>query len=193
MRRRSVLVFGAAVVLVLGVAAGIAYALFNVSGTGSGTASVGNLQMTNTDNGSYVVNFAGEYPSYSASGSLTITNTGNVQADPMTLTIGTPTNKTCAQNALGCAVGVGTSADLAGEATITVVDTTTGRTVIASTPIDSAVSHGAYALNSTGGGPTWLVGEFHSFTVTVTVPSGAGNAYQGTSTNFALNFNGTVG
>src|SRR5271165_4031321 len=131
MRRRSVLL-SVAVVLALGLGAGIAWAMFNVTGTGSGTASVGTLAMTNTDSGTYVVNFTGEYPSFSSSGSLTLTNSGNVPANSMTLSVGTPSDHACG---LVCPSGVGTSTDLSGEATITVVDTTTSTTIFGPTSI----------------------------------------------------------
>jgi len=193
MRRRTLSLFGAAVVLVLGIGAGVAYAVFSAQGTGSGTASVGTLAMTNSDPGTYVVTFTGEYPGYSQSGSLTLTNSGNVPAGAMSLTVGAAANQTCATNLLGCAAGVGTSNDLSGVATISVVDTTTTKTVLPATSIDFAHGHGSYPLNSKFGGASWLVGEAHTFTVTVSVPASAGNAYQGTSTNFALTFNGTVG
>ena len=110
----------------------------------------------------------------------------------MTLTFSDPTNKTCADNGLGCATGVGTSSDLSGEATISVVDNTTNTTVVAATSIDNAIAHGPYALSGTGG-TSWTVGEAHSFTVTVSVPRDADNSYQGTSTSFDATFNGTVG
>jgi len=193
MKRRAPFIVAAAVVLILGIGAGVAYALFSSQGSGTGTASVGTLQMTNTDPGTYIVNFTGEYPSFSSSGNLTLTNSGSVPAASMTLVIGTPTNKTCATNGLGCASGVGTSNDLSGEATITVFDSTTHATIINGVTIDSAVAHGPYHLNGTGGGASWAVSEPHSFTVTVTVPQSAGNDYQGTSTSFAATFNGTVG
>lgn len=188
--RRSV-VIGVAVALAAGL--GVAFAYFTSTGSGTGSASVGTLQMTNSDNGTYIVNFTGEYPNFSSSGTLTLTNSGTVPASSMTLTIGTPTNKTCASNGLTCATGVGTSTDLSGEATIAVVDNTTGTTVLAATTIDSAVSHGPYSLGGTGGGATWQPGEAHSFTVTLSVPQSAGNTYQGTSTSFPATFNGTVG
>lgn len=193
MRRRIPLVIAAALVLALGLGVGVAYAFFSSGGTGSGSASVGSLQMTNTDNGTYIVNFTGEYPSFSSSGTLTLTNSGNVPAGSMTLSFSDVTNYTCAENSLGCAAGVGTSADLSGEATISVVDNTTATTVVPATSIDNAVSHGAYDLDGAGGGASWAVSEAHSFTVTVAVPQGAGNDYQGTSTSFEATFNGTVG
>ena len=87
---------------------------------------------------------------------------------------------------------MGTSNDLSGEATITVVDTTTATTVVNTTSIDDAVAHGPYDLNGTGKS-AWQVGEAHSITVTVSVPEDADNGYQGTSTSFDATFNGTVG
>ena len=192
MRRRTVFVFGALVALLLGLGAGAAYAFFSSSGTGTGAASVGTLQMTNSDNGTYIVEFSGEYPNFSASSTLVLTNSGTVPAGAMTLSFANPTNKTCAGNGLDCAPGVGTSPDLSGEATITVVDTTTSTTVVDTTSIDNAVAHGPYDLAGTGG-TSWTVGEAHSFTVTVAVPKEADNSYQGTSTSFAATFNGTVG
>jgi len=190
---RGPIVLGVVVALLLGLGAGVAYAFFSSHGTGTGSGSVGTLQMTNTNNGTYVVNFTGAYPNFSSSGTLTLTNSGTVPAGAMTLTIGAATNNTCAQNALGCAAGVGTSTHLSGEATISVYDNKTHTTVIAATTIDSAHSHAPYALTGTGVGGSWPVGEAHSFTVTIAVPLGADNTFQGTSTSFALNFNGTVG
>lgn len=190
LRRPVVIGVVAALVLGAGVAA---FAYFTSTGSGHGSSSVGTLQMTNTKNGTYIVNFTGEYPNFSSSGTLTLTNSGTVPASSMTLTIGAPTNNTCASNGLSCATGVGTSTDLSGEATISVVDNTTSATVLAMTTIDSAASHGPYSLGGTGGGASWQAGEAHSFTVTVSVPQSAGNTYQGTSTSFAATFNGTVG
>lgn len=183
MRGRSLILVGLVAVVVVAVT-GVAFAYFTATGSGTGAATVGTLAITKADNGGYTVNFTGQYPGASQSGNITITNSGNVPTTSVTLAIGTPVDTACSV----CPAGVGTSTDLSGEATLTVVDTTTHTTVINGVTIDVAHGHGSYTINGTGGIGLWAVGEAHTFTVTVAVPTGADNTYQGTATGFTATF-----
>ena len=98
----------------------------------------------------------------------------------------------------------GTSA-LSGMAVVSIKDTTTGTVYVGTggnvnstsnvnpnlVTLTSAASGSPYTINGTAGvGKQWQPNESHSFAVSVQLPLGAGNGYQGTSSTFDLTWNG---
>lgn len=140
-----------------------AYALFTARTTnpGSGVAT-GTLTMSNSKAGTAVFSVSGLRPGDSATGAVTIANTGSLDGT-YTLSI--------ANVAHGGTGGGDLSSIL---------------TVVISDELARSVYAGAFATMPEtalpgAAGVRWASGESHTYTFVVTIPSTAGNAYQDTS------------
>lgn len=141
---------------------------FTSSTTNPGNSvQAGTLTMTNSASGNAVVTSTtglalnNMKPGDSATGSVTITNNGSLPAD-LTLAISNSSNSFPAGD-LDLAIKEGAA------------------TVHSGTVAD----HAPIALGS-----TWAAGESHTYSVTVSIPSTAGNDAQGDTASFRLDWSG---
>ncbi|GAA4265670.1 hypothetical protein [Frondihabitans peucedani] len=140
------------------------------SSTDGGTVS------TNTATCATINKFGGSttmIPGQTVSTPITIKNTGTVAASTFTLTPGA----SCTQSNNGALNGSAT--DLCSKMTVILTNTTAGTTVYSGTLANLAAG-GAIAL------PAAAAGATTGFTFAVTLPSTAGNTYQGLAASLPL-------
>ena len=151
-----------AVLSLLAVAAG-AYAVFTARTSNPGTGvATGTLTMSNSKAGAAIFSTSGMRPGDSATGTVTVTNTGSLDGT-YALSIASVTHG-----------GTG-SGDLSAILTVSIADEL-GRTVYAG----AFASMPETALPGAGGAQ-WAPGEAHTYTFVMTIPATAGNTYQDTS------------
>ncbi|ROQ39541.1 hypothetical protein EDF46_1173 [Frondihabitans sp. PhB188] len=140
------------------------------SSTDGGTVS------TNTATCATINKFGGSttmIPGQTVTTPITIKNTGTVTANTFTLTPGS----SCTQSNNGSLNG--TATDLCSKLTVVVTNTTTSATVFSGT-LTALAAGGAIAL------PTQAAGATTGFSFAVTLPSTAGNTYQGLAASLPL-------
>jgi hypothetical protein len=117
-----------------------------------------------------------------ATGSVTLSIQGSASA--VTLGESNLVSKTCAQNGLGCSSGTGTG-NLAADLILTVIDTTTSRTVYqgAFNGLGQPQPIQVCGSSSKTGCPTWANKESHTLTFSVSFPNTNADLYEGTSTS----------
>jgi len=162
-----VAVSGAAAIGALVVTPGTFGGFTSASSNPGNSVTAGTLTMTNSAANAAVVTAASApskdnmQPGDSATGSVTITNSGSLPAD-MTVSVASVV-----------------SSFPAGTVNLKINE---GSTVV----YDNAVTN----AGPLGLGSTWTAGESHTYTVTVSIPSTAGDAAQGKTASFTLNWNG---
>ena len=164
----TVAVAGAAAFAALAVTPGTFGGFTSTTSNPGNSVQAGTLTMSNSAGGSAVVSAVSAptkgnmQPGDSASGSVTVTNSGTLPAD-MKLSISAATN-TFPIGSLDLVIKEGAAIVYTG----TVANTA-----------------GPIAL-----GTTWAALEAHTYTVTVSIPLGANNDAQGDSASFQLDWNG---
>lgn len=149
--------------------------------------AAGTLTMTNSKASAAILTMSNMQPGDSQLGTLRITNSGSLAA-AMVLNEGSITNN-----------GPAGSGNLAGQLTLLIQDCGTAADA-ACTATSPTVYSGAFngvapntVLSGAGGaGSKWAAGEGHTYQFTVTLPTAAGNEYQGTSASAAFSWNATA-
>jgi spore coat-associated protein N len=164
----TVAVGGAAALSALAITPGTFGGFTSATANPNNSVSSGTLVMTNSATGAAVVTATNGLalnnmkPGDSATGSVTITNSGSLPAD-LTLAISNATN-TFPSGAVTLLIKDGTTTVYTGN--------------VANTPAPIAL------------GGTWAAGASHTYDVTVAIPSAADNTAQGKTASFELDWNG---
>lgn len=142
----------------------------NAAGTTSCSSTDGGTVSTNASTCSTINKYGGSttmIPGQTVTTAIKINNTGTVAANTFTLTGGA-----CTQGTNGTLNG--TATDLCSQMTVVITNTTTSANVFTGT-LAAFAAKGAISL------PTAASGSSTGFSIAVTLPSSAGNTYQGLS------------
>ncbi len=124
----------------------------------------------------------GLVPGDQRSATVTLQNTGSVGS--VTVSETGVSSTTCAANSLGCTGGAGTATNMAHELLLTITDVTNVTHVtVYSGALDALPTT---TICGSQGGCAWAVNEQRNLSLTVSLPSTAGNAYQGTGAAMTL-------
>lgn len=183
-RRMQVLLTLAVLLLAVSVVIGSGANFTSSSVNPSNTFSAGNLAMTNNKTGAAILTAALMKPGDTATGTVIITNSGNIAG-----------HISLSTSSLSDTAGVNPPAKLSDVLTLKIMD---GVTQVYSGPIKSV---GTIALPSSGSPTTlpWAVAEAHTYNFTVTFPDGGtpptaitgDNAYKGSSMSIQFDWTGT--